>query len=114
VPLAGRTLIVTDDGVATGATLRAALAALRKEAPRRLVVALPGGAGETLEDIRGTPGVDEVVVLSVPAVFFAVGQLYDSFDAVSSEEVCAVLRRFRARRRERAQARASPAPSSSV
>jgi predicted phosphoribosyltransferase len=106
VPLAGRTLIVTDDGVATGATLKAALEALRKEAPRRLVVALPGGAGDTLEEIRRMPGVDEVVALAVPPVFYAVGQLYDSFDAVSSEEVCVVLRRFRERRKERAGARA--------
>jgi putative phosphoribosyl transferase len=101
VPLAGRTLVVTDDGVATGATLKAALEALRKESPARLVVALPGGAADTLDQIRAMPGVDEVVALAVPAEFYAVGQLYDAFDQVSSEEVCAALRRFRARRRER-------------
>jgi putative phosphoribosyl transferase len=103
LPLAGRTLIVTDDGVATGATLKAALAALRKESPARTVVALPGGAPDTLEEIRGMPGVDEVVVLTVPRMFWAVGQLYDVFDQVSTDAVCAALRRFRSRRRSRSQ-----------
>jgi putative phosphoribosyl transferase len=104
--LAGRTLIVTDDGVATGATLKAALEALRRESPARLVVALPGGPADTIEEIRGMKGVDEVVVLTTPVDFWAVGQLYDSFDQVSSETVCEALRK---RRRRRVPATVAPA-----
>jgi predicted phosphoribosyltransferase/pimeloyl-ACP methyl ester carboxylesterase len=111
-PLAGRTLVVADDGVATGATLKAALKALHELGPARLVVALPGGPGETLDEIRGMHGVDEVVALATPAEFWAVGQLYDSFEQVSTEAVCAALRRFRGRRgaSNAAPARGRPDP----
>jgi putative phosphoribosyl transferase len=97
VSIAGRTLIVVDDGVATGATLKAALHALGAQAPAQLVLALPGGARDTLEEIAALPGVSRVVVLAVPEVFWAVGQLYDLFGAVSSERVCVVLRTHRLR-----------------
>lgn len=92
-PLGGRTVIVVDDGVATGATLKAAIVALAKEGAAQLVVALPGGASDTLDQIERMPQVRELVALARPEPFFAVGQLYDSFDPVSSAEVCEVLRR---------------------
>jgi predicted phosphoribosyltransferase len=95
LPIKDRTAIVTDDGVATGATLKAAIAAVAREGPRRLVVALPGGPRETLEEIARLPRVHEVVVLVVPEHFYAVGQLYRSFAQVSTDEVCAALRRAR-------------------
>lgn len=90
--LAGRTVIVVDDGVATGATLRAALVALGKLGVTELVVALPGGASETLDAIARMPEVHKLVALARPEPFYAVGQLYDRFDPVSSAEVCDALR----------------------
>ena len=93
-PLPGRTVIVVDDGVATGATLKAAIVALAKEGASNLVVALPGGASETLDEIARMPEVRELVALARPEPFFAVGQLYDTFAPVSSAEVCEVLRSF--------------------
>jgi len=92
--LAGRTVIVVDDGVATGATLKAAIVALGHLGVSDLVVALPGGAGDTLDEIARMPEVRELVALARPEPFFAVGQLYDDFSPVTSEEVCDVLRRY--------------------
>jgi predicted phosphoribosyltransferase/alpha/beta superfamily hydrolase len=93
-----RTVIVTDDGIATGATLKAALVAIAGQGALRLIVALPGGPARTLDEIRAFEGVDEVIALSVPEFFVAVGQLYDSFAQVSADEVCDALRRSRERR----------------
>ncbi|MEX2206481.1 MAG: alpha/beta fold hydrolase [Myxococcota bacterium] len=92
--LTGRTVIVVDDGVATGATLRAAIVALGRLGVAELVVALPGGASDTLEEIARMPEVRELVALARPEPFFAVGQIYDDFSPVSSAEVCDVLRGF--------------------
>jgi putative phosphoribosyl transferase len=107
IPVEGRTIIVVDDGVATGATLRAAVTALAKERVERLVVALPGGDSATLEEISRLPGVDDFVALARPEPFFAVGQLYDEFDQVSSEAVCDALRRHRAWQRELQRAKSA-------
>ncbi len=101
VPIRGRPVILVDDGVATGATLRAALAAVAASGAAEIVVALPGGPRETLDEIARAPGVREAVALEVPAAFRAVGQLYAAFEAVSNEEVRAALRRARTRRRAR-------------
>lgn len=89
VDLAGRIVIVTDDGVATGATTQAALWAVRLEKPARLVAAIPVGPEETI--VRLTGDVDEMVCLRTPPFFSAVGQFYDSFDAVDDEDVLALL-----------------------
>jgi predicted phosphoribosyltransferase/predicted alpha/beta-hydrolase family hydrolase len=105
IPVAGRTIILVDDGVATGATLKAAITALSRERVARLVVALPGGAPSTLEEIARLPAVDDLVALARPDPFFAVGQLYDDFDQVSSEQVCEALRRHRGLRRSAAVAK---------
>ncbi len=90
-PLTNRTVIVVDDGVATGATLKAAIVALAKLGVTDLVVALPGGASDTLDQIARMPEVRSLVALARPEPFFAVGQLYDEFGPVSSAEVCEVL-----------------------
>jgi putative phosphoribosyl transferase len=87
-------VIVVDDGVATGATLKAAIVALGKLGVTPLVVALPGGSAETLDEIARMPEVSRVAALARPEPFFAVGQLYDEFEPVSSAEVCAALKRF--------------------
>jgi putative phosphoribosyl transferase len=93
-PLAKRTVIVVDDGVATGATLRAAIVALGKLGVKRLVVALPGGASDTLDEVAQMKEVHALVALARPEPFYSVGQLYDEFPAISSAQVCRSLARF--------------------
>lgn len=87
---AGRIVIVVDDGLATGATMISALHALRGRKPARLVCAVPVAPPETLEKIR--PYADEVVCLSTPEFFQAVGQFYAEFPQVEDDEVVAILR----------------------
>ncbi|MGY1602803.1 phosphoribosyltransferase [Geodermatophilus sp. SYSU D00815] len=89
LPLAGRTAVLVDDGLATGATMRAAVAAVRRSAPARVVVAVPVGSPHTCADLR--PLVDDVVCLWAPEGFSAVGQGYDDFAATSDAEVVAAL-----------------------
>lgn len=86
---AGRTVIVVDDGLATGATMRAALSAVRAQKPHRLVCALPVAAQESLAAIR--PLCDDLVCLRVPRDFHAVGQYYQDFHPVDDDEVVALL-----------------------
>ena len=87
--IAGRTVIVVDDGIATGATLRAALAALRGRGAARLVVAAPVAPAGMAGTLRGLA--DEVVVLRSPREFQAVGAWYRDFGQVGDEEVRALL-----------------------
>ena len=91
--VAGRTVIVVDDGLATGATMRAALHALRQLEPGRLVVAVPVGARRTCEALAGLA--DRSVCLQAPENFHAVGQFYEDFRPTTDEEVDAILARFR-------------------
>jgi predicted phosphoribosyltransferase len=86
---AGRTVIVVDDGLATGETMIAALHAVRSKKPSRLVCAVPVAAPDSLS--RVAPYADEVVCLHAPADFQAVGQFYVSFSQVEDEEVVALL-----------------------
>lgn len=85
----GRTVIVVDDGLATGSTMRAALHGLREHAPARLVCAVPVAPPDTVRRMRGYA--DEVVCLLEPKNFRAVGQFYEDFDQVEDEEVIALL-----------------------
>jgi predicted phosphoribosyltransferase len=86
---AGRTVIVVDDGLATGSTMIAALHALREKRPAHLICAVPVSPPETLERVR--PLADEVICLHAPSAFYAVGQFYRRFDQVEDEEVVAAL-----------------------
>ena len=86
---AGRIAIVVDDGLATGATMIAALHAVRARKPACLVCAVPVAAPESLEKVR--PYCDEVVCLSAPPEFHAVSQFYSSFPQVEDEEVMRLL-----------------------
>ncbi len=90
VPIEGRVAIVTDDGVATGATMQAAVWAARQEHPSRLVVALPVGPEDTVS--RLAQDADEVMCLRVPPYFAAVGQFYLRVGQVEDEEVLAILK----------------------
>jgi len=87
----GRVTIIVDDGLATGATMRAALHAVRGQAPRRLICAVPVAAPSSLERVR--PYADEVVCLAAPLNFRAVGQFYRDFRQVEDDEVIACLAR---------------------
>lgn len=92
VEVAGRDAVVVDDGIATGATVRAALAGLRRKAPRSVTLAVPVVAPEALEGLEGLEGlVDGVVCLSRPVAFRAVGLHYDRFGQVTDDEVIAAL-----------------------
>jgi len=87
--LAGRVVIVTDDGVATGATMQASLWVARRERPEKLIAALPVGAEDTLENLAEF--CDELICLRAPPFFGAVGQFYIDFDQTSDEEVMRIL-----------------------
>jgi len=87
---AGRIVIVVDDGLATGATMIAALHGLRQQKPAKLVCAVPVAPPETLDKVR--PLADEVLCLQTPEWFQAVGQFYRHFDQVEDEEVIALLK----------------------
>jgi predicted phosphoribosyltransferase len=86
---AGRIAIVVDDGIATGASMIAALHSVRARNPAKLVCAVPVAAPESLEQVR--PYADEVVCLEAPEEFHAVGQFYREFGQVEDEEVVALL-----------------------
>lgn len=89
--LRGRTVILVDDGLATGSTMRAAVAALREEGPREIVVAVPVGAPETCASLARE--VDDIICLRTPEPFYAVGLWYEDFDQTTDEEVHDLLER---------------------
>ena len=90
-PVAGRTVLVVDDGVATGATTRAALHAIRQRKPSKLVLAVPVAPTDALEKLRGEA--DEVVCLEDYEHFGAIGLFYSDFSQVSDTEVTDILAR---------------------
>lgn len=98
VEVAGRTVILVDDGLATGSTMRAAVHALQAQGPERLVVAVPVAARQTCEQLRAE--VDELVCADTPEPFHAVGLWYGDFTQTSDDEVRELLARARARARE--------------
>lgn len=89
IPPEGRIVIVVDDGLATGATMIAALHAVRARGPARLICAVPVAAPESLEAVR--PLADELVCLYAPEDFGAVGRFYERFDQVEDDEVVRIL-----------------------
>jgi putative phosphoribosyl transferase len=91
IPVEARMAIVVDDGIATGATMEAALHATRRANPKRLVLATPVAPPDTIERLR--PQADEVVCLAMPRLFGAIGAFYEDFRQVSDDEVVDLLRR---------------------
>jgi predicted phosphoribosyltransferase len=91
-PLQGRSVIVTDDGIATGSTMIAALKVVQTQHAREVIVAVPVASPERLEEVRHW--CDEVVCLLAPETFWAIGQFYENFTQVEDEEVVQLLREF--------------------
>lgn len=85
----GRTVILIDDGLATGSTMRAAAQALRAQEPGRLVVAVPVAAAETCEEFRAE--VDAIVCAATPEPFYGVGMWYEDFSQTTDDEVQVLL-----------------------
>ncbi|MBI4506810.1 MAG: hypothetical protein HY691_14860, partial [Chloroflexi bacterium] len=98
----GRTAVVVDDGLATGATMRAAVRSVRQKQPARLVVAVPVGSREACRALRAEA--DEVVCLAEPEPFFAVGLYYQHFDPTEDAEVQEILQQSYALRQRKTEA----------
>ncbi len=91
----GKTVILIDDGVATGLTIRAAIAAAKHQHANAIVIAVPHGAKDSLKAIREE--VDRVIALSEPAWYGAVGELYETFSQTSDEEVMKIIKTYGAK-----------------
>ena len=89
----GRTIILIDDGIATGATMHAAVAVLRQQQPARIIIAVPVAASSTCEEFAAE--VDEFVCIRRPEAFYAVGFWYEDFSPTTDEEVHALLEQSR-------------------
>ncbi|HWQ49892.1 MAG TPA: phosphoribosyltransferase [Methanosarcina sp.] len=92
--ISGSTVILIDDGLATGATMRAATSALKTKNPAKIVVAVPTGAPDTCELFARE--VDEVICIATPEPFYGVGAWYGNFSQTTDEEVCELLEKARA------------------
>ena len=97
----GKTIILVDDGLATGSTMRAAASALRQQNPARIVVAVPVSAPQTCNEYR--MGVDEIICAKTPEPFLGVGQWYRDFSQTTDEEVRDLLSKARSEADERGQ-----------
>lgn len=92
--VSGKTVILIDDGLATGSTIRAAAQALRQQGPKKIVVAVPVSAPQTCDEYE--IGVDEIVCAVTPEPFLGVGRWYDDFSQTSDQEVKELLERAQA------------------
>jgi len=91
-PVAGRSIIVTDDGIATGSTMIAALQTVKTQSPHQVIVAVPVASPDRLEEVR--LWCDDIVCLLAPEEFWAIGQFYEDFTQVEDDEVVQLLRKF--------------------
>lgn len=92
--ISGSTVILIDDGLATGATMRAAASAIKTKNPAKIVVAVPTGASDTCEIFKKE--VDEVICMATPEPFYGVGAWYGNFSQTTDEDVCELLDKARA------------------
>jgi predicted phosphoribosyltransferase len=90
--ITGRVVIIVDDGIATGATIKAALQAVRQRNPKELVLAVPVAPPETVSELR--PLIDDLVCLETPELFGAIGYFYRDFEQLEDSDVIAILNRF--------------------
>lgn len=91
--ISGKTVIIVDDGVATGSTILAAIHVIRKQNPKKIIIAVPVGASDAMELIKREA--DEVVCISIPETFFAIGQFYENFVQVEDKEAIGILKKCR-------------------
>ncbi len=91
-PVAGRSVIVTDDGIATGSTMVAALKVVKTQNPHEVIVAIPVASPERLKEVRRW--CDEVLCLLCPEMFWAIGQFYEDFSQLDDQEVAELLGKF--------------------
>ncbi len=89
IKVENKTVILVDDGIATGATIRAAIAVLKQQKPSKIVVAIPVASASTYRELESE--VDEVVCLQTPEFFSAIGFWYEDFSQTSDQEVCEIL-----------------------
>jgi len=89
--LKNREVVIVDDGIATGSTMKAALASVRKSGARRIIIAIPVGPPSTIRELEMQA--DLVVCLHTPSSFYAIGEFYDDFAQTDDEEVKDLLRR---------------------
>lgn len=87
--LQGRVVILVDDGLATGSTMKAAAIAVRKAGPAKLIIAVPVGAADSLDKLRSDA--DEIICLRTPTPFYAVGAWYENFNQTSDQDVIQLL-----------------------
>lgn len=88
--LKDKVVIITDDGVATGATMKVAIAVAKSLLPKEIIVAVPVVSLDSLSDLKGLA--DQVIYLESPEMFFSVGQFYENFDQIPDEEVVRILK----------------------
>jgi predicted phosphoribosyltransferase len=96
--LKDKVVILVDDGIATGATMLAAIRVVRKSEPKKIVLAVPVAPPASLQELRRE--VDELICLQTPVMFFAVGQFYQIFQQTSDEEVMQYLKEINVKERE--------------
>jgi predicted phosphoribosyltransferase len=96
--LRGKTIILVDDGIATGASVFAAIQWIREQKPETLIVAIPVAPKDAIQKLEGEEGVNQVVFLETPEPFGAVGAFYEDFSQVSDEEVLRIMNKYRIRK----------------
>jgi predicted phosphoribosyltransferase len=94
VPLEGRTVILVDDGLATGSTMISAAEAARASGAKKIVVAVPGGPRDTVERLEAMDWIDSVVCPLIPESFYAVSQIYIDFAQVEDDTVVSILKEY--------------------
>lgn len=94
-----KTVILVDDGIATGATMKAGVISVKKKKPEKIIVAIPVASPQSVEELKEIT--DEVICLYAPAYFAAVGQFYTEFSQTSDDEVIEILKKISNRKREK-------------
>lgn len=95
--LAGKTIILVDDGIATGASIFVAIQWINEQNPKSLIVAIPVAPRDAIQKLKEKKGIDQVVVLETPEPFGAVGAFYEDFSQVSDDEVLRIMIKYRIR-----------------
>jgi len=90
INIENKIVIIVDDGIATGLTMKVAILEIKRQMPKKVILAIPVAPADTLKDLEKE--VDEIIVLEIPSSFFAIGQFYKDFEQVSDEEVIRLLK----------------------